>query len=82
MIVRQLQDILNTERDVQTETWASRRLLLQEDGMGFSMHETTIFAWNHGGWSMTCLAGISLVFACMLFSFLDSYFTVPKAITE
>jgi predicted MFS family arabinose efflux permease len=41
-----------------------------------------IFAWNHGGWSMTCLAGISLVFACMLFSFLDSYFTVPKAITE
>ncbi|WP_278395828.1 ectoine synthase, partial [Acinetobacter venetianus] len=32
MIVRQLQDILNTERDVQTETWASRRLLLQEDG--------------------------------------------------
>lgn len=42
MIVRQLQDILNTERDVQTETWASRRLLLQDDGMGFSMHETTI----------------------------------------
>lgn len=41
-----------------------------------------IFAWNHGGWSMTCLAGISLVFACMLFSFLDSYFSVPKAITE
>ncbi|NNP70664.1 MFS transporter [Acinetobacter sp. Ac_5812] len=30
-----------------------------------------IFAWNHGGWSMTCLAGISLVFACMLFSFFD-----------
>lgn len=44
MIVRRLQDILNTERDVQTETWASRRLLLAEDGMGFSMHETTIFA--------------------------------------
>ncbi len=41
-----------------------------------------IFAWNNGGWSMTCLAGISLVFACMLFSFLDSYFTVPKSITE
>lgn len=44
MIVRHLQDILNTERDIQTETWASRRLLLQEDGMGFSLHETTIFA--------------------------------------
>ena len=44
MIVRRLQDILNTSRDVQTETWTSRRLLLEEDGMGFSMHETTIFA--------------------------------------
>ncbi|ENX39623.1 MFS transporter [Acinetobacter courvalinii] len=30
-----------------------------------------IFAWNHGGWSATCLAGISLVLACMLFSFID-----------
>lgn len=44
MIVRRLKDILNTERDVKTETWASRRLLLREDCMGFSMHETTIFA--------------------------------------
>ncbi|ENW93737.1 MFS transporter [Acinetobacter sp. NIPH 1852] len=30
-----------------------------------------IFSWNHGGWSMTCLVGLSLVFACMFFSFLD-----------
>ena len=44
MIVRRLQDILNTARDVKTETWASRRLLLRDDKMGFSMHETTIFA--------------------------------------
>lgn len=44
MIVRRLKDILNTERDVKTDTWASRRLLLGGDGMGFSMHETTIFA--------------------------------------
>ncbi|GAA4022035.1 ectoine synthase [Actimicrobium antarcticum] len=44
MIVRRLQDILHTERDIVTDTWASRRLLLSEDGMGFSMHETTIFA--------------------------------------
>ncbi|WP_336042656.1 MFS transporter [Acinetobacter dispersus] len=34
-----------------------------------------IFAWNHGGWGMTCLAGISLVFACMLFSLLDYLLT-------
>lgn len=44
MIVRKLEDILNTERDVKTTTWASRRLLLADDKMGFSMHETTIFA--------------------------------------
>lgn len=44
MIVRHLKDILGTERDVKTSTWASRRLLLSDDKMGFSMHETTIFA--------------------------------------
>jgi L-ectoine synthase len=44
MIVRRLNEILNTRRDIRTPTWASRRLLLGEDGMGFSMHETTIFA--------------------------------------
>ena len=31
-----------------------------------------IFAWNHGGWTMTCLAGLCLVLGCMLFSLLDN----------
>jgi L-ectoine synthase len=44
MIVRRVKDVLNTERDVRAPTFASRRLLLRNDGMGFSMHETTIFA--------------------------------------
>ena len=46
MIVRRLEDILGTERDVKAENgnWASRRLLLRKDGMGFSFHDTTIFA--------------------------------------
>lgn len=44
MIVRRLKDILGTARDVKTTTWASRRLLLEDDKMGFSMHETTIVA--------------------------------------
>ncbi len=44
MIVRHLNDILNTERDIAAENWSSRRLLLAEDGMGFSMHETIIHA--------------------------------------
>ncbi|ENW95025.1 MFS transporter [Acinetobacter dispersus] len=39
-----------------------------------------IFAWNHGGWSMTCLAGISLVFACMLFSLFDYLLTKRNSI--
>lgn len=44
MIVRSLHEILDTDRDVHTPQWVSRRLLLKKDGMGFSMHETTIFA--------------------------------------
>ncbi|MGD8310873.1 MAG: ectoine synthase [Chromatiales bacterium] len=46
MIVRHLRDIIGTERDVQAENgnWASRRFLLRSDGMGFSFHDTTIFA--------------------------------------
>lgn len=44
MIVRTLDEITNTERDVKTENWSSRRLLLKSDGMGFSLHETIIYA--------------------------------------
>lgn len=46
MIVRTLKDILGSERDVRAENgnWASRRFLLKDDGMGFSFHETIIFA--------------------------------------
>ncbi|MFO7962650.1 MAG: ectoine synthase [Desulfobacterales bacterium] len=46
MIVRRLEDIIGSENDVQSETgtWVSRRMLLKKDGMGFSFHDTTIFA--------------------------------------
>lgn len=44
MIVRRVQDLDNTDRDVKTETWQSRRLLLAGDGQRFSMHDTVIFA--------------------------------------
>ena len=44
MIVRTLDDIVGTERDVQADTWSSRRLSLADDGMGFSMHDTIIKA--------------------------------------
>ncbi|WP_293776071.1 ectoine synthase [uncultured Oxalicibacterium sp.] len=44
MIVRKLKDILDTPRDVKAPTWCSRRLLLADDNMGFSMHHTVIYA--------------------------------------
>jgi len=46
MIVRQLEEIIGTEREVFAENgnWVSRRLLLKDDHMGFSFHDTTIFA--------------------------------------
>ena len=43
MIVRSVQDLIGTDRDVETRNWVSRRLLLKQDGMGFSLHETTVF---------------------------------------
>lgn len=44
MIVRTLDEILGTDREVHAETWTSRRLSLADDGMGFSMHDTLIYA--------------------------------------
>lgn len=46
MIVRSLQDIIGTERDVKAENgnWESRRLLLNNDALGFSLHDTIIHA--------------------------------------
>lgn len=47
MIVRRLTtDILGTEREVESENgnWVSRRLVLADDGVGFSFHDTIIRA--------------------------------------
>lgn len=47
MIVRQLdRDIIGTDREVQAPAgqWISRRLLLADDGVGFSLHDTVIKA--------------------------------------
>jgi L-ectoine synthase len=44
MIVRTLEEVIGTEREVAAQTWTSRRLLLKEDGMGFSLHETIVRA--------------------------------------
>lgn len=44
MIVRTLADIRKSDRNVRSDGWVSARLLLKEDGMGFSFHVTTMFA--------------------------------------
>lgn len=44
MIVRSLDDITGTDRDVEAPTWRSRRLVLAREGVGFSLHETVLYA--------------------------------------
>jgi L-ectoine synthase len=44
MIIRKLKDIRATDRNVKSEGWESARLLLAEEGMGFSFHITTMYA--------------------------------------
>ncbi|ALR22015.1 MULTISPECIES: ectoine synthase [Sphingobium] len=44
MIVRKLQAIRKSDRNVQSKQWESARLLLKDDNMGFSFHVTTMYA--------------------------------------
>lgn len=44
MIVRSAQEITGTDRDVQTPNWCSKRIVLARENVGFSMHETTLYA--------------------------------------
>lgn len=44
MIVRTLDSIVGTERDVESDTWRSRRMILADDGVGFSLHDTVLGA--------------------------------------
>lgn len=44
MIVRTLDRASQSKRRITAETWESVRLLLRGDGMGFSLHVTTIHA--------------------------------------
>ena len=44
MIVRTLEEITGTERDIETPHWRSKRIVLAGDGVGFSLHETVLEA--------------------------------------
>jgi len=44
VIVRSLEQVVGSDRDVAGDGWRSRRLLLRRDGLGFSLHDTTVAA--------------------------------------
>lgn len=64
MIVRDLNTARTSDRLVTTRGWDSTRLLLAEDGMGFSFHITRLFAgtthefeYKHHFESVYCVSG-------------------------
>ena len=64
MIVRDFNELKNTSRAVQDARWTSVRMLLADDGMGFSFHITTLeagsehtFEYKHHFESVYCMAG-------------------------
>ena len=69
MIIKRLAELAGTDRDVQAENWASRRLLLKKDGMGFSLHDTVIHAgtsteihYRHHLEAVYCIQGKGTVY--------------------
>jgi L-ectoine synthase len=44
MIIRKLEAVRASDRNVVTDGWESSRLLLKDDAMGFSFHITTMYA--------------------------------------
>jgi L-ectoine synthase len=68
MIVRDYEQEKSSERRVDSEGWHSVRLLLKDDGMGFSFHITTIHAgaelemhYRHHLESVYCIAGVGSI---------------------
>jgi L-ectoine synthase len=44
VIVTHLSELDGTDRDVEFNTWRSRRFVLAKDKVGFSLHDTVIYA--------------------------------------
>ncbi len=42
MIIKRLDDILDTDRHVTGDGWESRRLVLADEGLGYSLHDTVV----------------------------------------
>jgi L-ectoine synthase len=68
MIVRTLEDVIDSPRHVSGEGWESRRILLKVDGMGFSLHDTVVkegteqrLHYKHHLEANYCISGIGEV---------------------
>jgi len=64
MIVRDFNDLKDSDRAVSDAGWTSVRMLLADDGMGFSFHITTLkagsehtFEYKHHLESVYCMSG-------------------------
>ena len=44
MIVRTIDEITDTDADIVTPNWRSKRIVLAKERVGFSVHETTLYA--------------------------------------
>jgi len=68
MIVRSYEALSGSERRIDSDGWSSVRMLLKDDGMGFSFHITTIYSGaeikmhyqNHLE-SVYCVSGIGSI---------------------
>ena len=68
MIIRDFNELKNTDRTVSDAKWKSVRMLLADDGMGFSFHITVIeagsehtFHYKHHFESVYCISGIGAI---------------------
>ncbi len=64
MIYRTVSDLIGTPREASGEGWRSRRFLLADDGLPFSVHETTVaagselrFNYTRNSESVYCISG-------------------------
>lgn len=44
MKIRRLEDIAGSPAEIHAENWKSRRFILARDGVGFSFHDTVLYA--------------------------------------
>jgi L-ectoine synthase len=64
MKIRRLEDLAGTDADVEAPTWRSRRFVLARDDVGFSFHDTVLYAgtttamwYAHHVESVYCIEG-------------------------